>query len=199
MKIKSLLFATFALVMSANVHAGIIDFDPTQACAGPCSDGNAISPGYGDTADVDFVWNTARFWGAGYTGLTNVAYASDGQSNPLIIDLVAQNGALVSLFGFDIGDYLNRNRATQWTVYDLNGGGSLATSGPFNMAGAVVNVVGNWSSLTGLRIELGPDAWDVGIDNINFSTRSPNAVPAPASLAFVTIALLAIGRLKARR
>lgn len=194
--------ASAILWLSATTaQAALLDFDPTVACGGlACSNFAAIDQGYGDGAGVDVQWagttGPAEYWSTGYTGLTDVVYAGGGSgSGPLLIDMVATSGSTITLNSFDIGDYLNLNRNTSWSIIDL-GGGTLASSGIISMAGAVVNVAGSWTSTAGIRISLGPDAWDVGIDNVDF-TVSGAQVPEPSVIALFGLGLF--GFLAVRR
>lgn len=154
-----------------------------------CSNGGNISQSYGDSANIDVVWDSNLsaagnqnffWWSTGYSGQTDIAYNTSGQVGA--IDLRPAAGFQVTLNSFDIGAWLSVNRTTQVSIQDANGliyfsSGSITFNSLqlFNFNGI--------TSANGIRINLGPDAFNTGIDNINF-TVSPinvNTVPVPAA------------------
>jgi hypothetical protein len=104
----------------------------------------------------------------------------------------------VALSSFDIAPYDDRPRNTLVQIIDLATNAVLVndTYTPLSTAG-VTSYTAGWTSTVGLQINLGPDAWDVGIDNVVYSA-TPSAVPLPAALPLLLVALGGLG-LAARR
>jgi hypothetical protein len=127
----------------------------------------------------------------------NVAYGP--ALNPLIIDFVALGGFAVQLNSFDLGNYLGRADQTRYKIFDL---ANLATpvidSGDFTVTYSATshptfNV--NYTSFTGIRIELKPDfGQEIGIDNISFT-----GVPEPVTMAIWGIGACGIGLVTRRK
>ena len=179
-----------------------------------CSNGTRISQSYGDqaglldvrydtpraTAGVDRDWGL-HWWDFGYNNLTGVLWAGTDDSNSLArIDLATlQAGRGVRLNGFDLGAYPNTTRGTTVEVRDLltddllwsdTGNVGVSTAGD-NVATAFAPSV---YSVNGLRIEWRDSAFNVGIDNLDFTLDPPavNGVPEPAA-AFWWVGLAAAG------
>jgi hypothetical protein len=174
-----------------------------------CSDGSGISQDYGDVAsEVDVIYDSATevvgnqnvfFWGTGYESLTAIAYAASGSA--LVVGLSAAAGKEIVLHGFDIAPYLNRVRTSRVQVLDVTGGNSLFDTGAFTVSTDGITSFsnpGNWVS-TFLSIRLGPDAFDVGIDNISFTVRDIGSGTAPVPLpAALPLLVSGVGLLAAR-
>ena len=185
--------ATFAgLVLTAScffnvANAGLMTFD---------GDPNTWDTVY-DTSEVDVIFQSAKYsWGSGYNDLTNAAY-TDKLEN-LIIDFVALGGATVTLNSFDLGNYVGRNYATQYQIFDLSDIVTpLISTGSFVVPYSTTNhptyAVG-LSSTLGIRLQLGPDLYNNGLDNVNFIA----SVPEPSTLAIFALGMigLASGRFK---
>ncbi len=185
-----------------------LDFDPTKACGTVlCSDGGSISQSYGDAPGVDVQWSTGTghpvsYWQSGFVGLSHVAYAAGGLgSGPLIVDFLAVGGSKITLNSFHIGDYLNLHFKTKWSVSEI-GGGVLASADNITLSGQPLLVSGTWASHSGIRLTLGPDAWYVGLDNLNFDvdyTQAPQIITVNEPAPFVLMGLGLMGICVARR
>ena len=194
-----------------------LDFDASVACGvTACSNGSGILQTYGDVAgQVDVVYDADRatpgleslsYWSTGYETLNDVAYGILGGGG-LSITLDALPGFQVSLLGFDIAPYFDRVRNTSLAVIDLFDNSTLFSQNftPLSTEFVTSFALGGATSTGGFRIELGPDAWDVGIDNIIFSVSSipvnpPPPNPAPIPLPAAGWMLLAgLGGLAAMR
>jgi hypothetical protein len=184
-----------ALVFSSLVSAATLNFGGSICNGGgTCVDSSAIDQFYGDIAgEVDIQWDANRrtsalenvlHGGSGYESLTNVAYALKSGTGMSIL-MLAATGYDVTLGSLDIARYANRVRDTQLQVTDLEDGSVVADSGVFATTfDGVLNYSLNAISSAGFEILFGPDAWNVGISNIMYSTaQTPNmsTVPLPAA------------------
>lgn len=163
-----------------------------------CSNNEVIDDSYGDIAGkLDVIYdrditvdgeNRLRFYGPNYSDLTGVAYGgSNNTTGPGEIFLKPLAGYEVTLLGFDLGSWPTTTRNTQVTI--LTGAGQiLAASTPITVNGQVhTSLSYDFTSADGIRIQWGPDGYDVGIDNIEFtvSALSSSAVPEPATWAMM--------------
>lgn len=164
-----------------------------------CGNGSALNQAWGDTASVDvqYAGNSALpgqrsmlFWNTGYSGLENVAYGDSGASAQL--SLVSLDGSRIQLDSMVFGSWLNSARTTRVAVYDLGSNALLFDSGAFSTAGASPNSLSftNIASNSGLRLVLGPDFFNVGLDSLNYTV---SAVPEPAPLALLAAGLAVLG------
>lgn len=145
-----------------------------------------------DSSEVDVEFQTTKYnWVDGYNDLINVAYAPSGAS--LIIDFIALGSATVTLDSFDLGNWLNNGAATKYSIYDLsNLSTALVSVSPIVVTYSTTshptyNI--GLSSTTGIRLEVGPDLYNIGIDNIAFST----SVPEPTTVALLGFGLAGLG------
>lgn len=194
--------ATYTLDFNGNICGGL-------ACI-------AVSPidqSYGDVAgavDVTFDANlstaaatSAYWWPAGYETLVNVAYGDAGGGG-LGITFAAAAGKKVTINGFDIAPYFDRQRTSRVQVIDGATNTTLFDSGTFVVSIAGVTSYanpGDWTSSL-ISILLGPDAYDVGIDNISYTLTDPNGVnpvPLPAAAWLLLGGLGALGAVARRR
>ena len=206
---KSRLALCAAVVAAALVVGGhdasaeTITFDHTPPVTPIPPDDPLITPAGWETAydtaavDVDFVGNY-YFWDTGYNDLTNVAYGTYGGT--LIIDFIANPGYEVTLESFDLGNYLDFGDTTQFHVYDLADlvtplSSSTGITVDYSTTSHSSFTVG-LSSTVGLRLQLGPDLYNIGIDNIEFSST---AVPEPGTLALAGLGIAALGWRRRRR
>lgn len=184
-------FLSIAVFSAAPLGAAVLDFEGA-ICGGPCINASEISQDYGDIAgEVDVVYDgdtgTAgdqplSFWKTGYTGLTNVAY-SQGEFAGLSILFDALPGFGVHLESFLLSTYLGRSPTTSVRITDIGTSTVLFDSGPFEIdltlpPGYFIYM----SSDSGLLVELGPDAWNVAIDDVIFHTYALDDPPAPVPL-----------------
>jgi hypothetical protein len=166
-----------------------------------CSSGGRINQAYGDTAAVDVSFkdsvggtNSMFYWANNYSGLTDVAYAGSGQTGE--ITLTALGGNVITLQSLDLGAWPNVDRSSQLTVIDLTNGTTAFSSGPITVLGATPSsFVLNVSSSGGFAIQFGPDGFNVGIDNITFTT----AVPEASTYAMLLAGLAVVGSVVRRR
>jgi hypothetical protein len=172
-----------------------------------CGNGSYLSQSYADIAgvvDVDFASprlttsESLRWWGTNYNNLFGVAWAnnSDADSRARIVIKAVDPTAAVTLQSFDMGAYSLTTRNTNINVYAIGGGAPLYT-----FSGAVGNsnisatsFAPNITVVGGLWLEWADSAYNVGIDNIQYTI---SAVPEPAA-ALLMMAGVA-GLLMARR
>jgi len=194
--------AAMALAAAQPASADLLTFDG-DICAGgtSCTNGETIDQSYGDTAVVDVVGigNVASpggplyFWADSYSDLTNVAYGDNGVTVGLFLDPAA--GYQVTLNGFDLGSWPFLSRSSQWSIYD-GLGNLLDSSGGIVVNGQVsTHVPGPYTSAHGIQINWGPDGYDVGIDNVDFTvSRIPTGgIPEPSTWAMLIMGFSALG------
>ena len=195
-----------AMTLAAPAGAEVLTF-PDNICNGStaCSDSSFIDASYGDVAGVvdvsyrNLLGNTQltqlRYWHNDYNDLEGVAWTDGGDSNSRAeIFIQPLNGDAVTLHGFDLGAYFDSQLTTQFTILDgaLN---VLFESGPLTIGIQPDNLhnhfaFANLSSLDGIRIQWGPSAYNVGIDNINFTVGAQ--VPLPPAVTLFGGGLLAL-------
>lgn len=195
-------------VMAAPASANVLDFSG-NICSGPCADFGTIEDTYGDIAGVvdisyrNLLGNTGvtnlRYWSTAYNDLVDVAWTDGGDTTSRgEIYIQPLNGQAVTLNSFDLGAWIDTTRTSTYTILDgamniLFESGSIEVGSPPDHSH--YDFVG-LTSLDGIRIQWGPSAFNVGIDNINYSfTGTP--VPLPPGAALLGAGLLAL--LKRRR
>ena len=190
------------VVFAMPVYAVVLDFDGNICNGGsPCTALSPIDQTYGDiSGKLDVIYDASIstttpdnlfFWATGFSDLTNVAYGNDGATAEVFLN--PSSGFQVTLNSFDLGAY-NGNRVTQWTILD-GLGTELASSGPITVSGTTATTVSpGLTSPTGFQIQWGPDAYNVAIDNIDFTV-----VPLPAALPLFLSALAGFGLMARRR
>lgn len=198
-----------ALLFSASLaQAAVLDFsgnicgDGTQACGNY----SAISQNYGDIAgQVDVVYDghvsvpgsSNLSWWDNYTGQLGVAWGSNGGTSEIFLSPSA--GYQITLNSITFGSYAGVNRSSQYTLLDGNSN-VLSPSNTFSLINPLTFAL-NVTSGSGIKIQWGPDAFDVGIDNINFTVSqiNVNAVPLPAAVWLFGSALLSFVGFSNRR
>lgn len=195
---------TFTLDFSGNICGA----SGTSACG----NGSTIGQNYGDVAgELDVIYDADRdtagtsnvfHWGGGYETLSNVAYGTNGRGG-LSILFQPLTGFQVTLTGFDIAPYANRERNTLVQIIDTQTNALLVdeTFAPLP-TGEVTSFSGIWNSASGIQINLGPDAWDVGISNITGSVtrfEPPSAIPLPAAGWLMLAGLGGLAALRRRK
>jgi hypothetical protein len=209
--LATLALSAAALGVSATAAGAVtLTFDGAACADGACSsNGEAISQGYGDIVgqlDVshdrvigDATPNQAlSWWNLNYSDLQGVAWSGAGACcGTAEIFLQPLAGFQVTLLGFDLGASPNVNRTTQVTI--LSGGGSgLYSSGNFTVNGAAhTNLDFDITRMDGIRIQWGPSAFNVGIDNLEYRvsaiTPGPAPIPEPATWAMMIGGFLGLG------
>jgi hypothetical protein len=202
-------------VQGAAAATYTLDFNGSICNGGnACSNGSRIDQSYGDVAGMVDVTTTSDrnnasamgiyFWATGYESLVNVAYG-DLSAGGIGITFAAAAGKEVTINGFDIAPYLDRQRNSRVQVIDGATNTTLFDSGSFAVSTAGITSysnAGDWTSSL-ISILLGPDAWDVGIDNISYTvsdaTGGVNPVPLPAAAWLLLGGLGALGAVARRR
>ncbi|MBK6657481.1 MAG: VPLPA-CTERM sorting domain-containing protein [Proteobacteria bacterium] len=197
-------------LLATPVNAAVLTFDG-DVCepSGTCSDSSLISQSYGDVAgvlDVQYA-NLAgnpgiaslRFWGTDYNDLVRVAWTDGGDGGSRAeIFLKPLNGGVVTLNSFDLGAWPDTQRTTSFTILDGDGNLLASSGGDITIGIQPGNLhnhfdFGDVASNTGIRIQWGPSAFNVGIDNVDFSV-SAVPLPAPAWLLGAGVVALAARR-----
>jgi hypothetical protein len=187
-----------ALTFAGNVGATVLTFDG-PICAGvACADFNFIDANYGSSTSIAVAYefgDTAltpklAWWDTDYSDLTNVAWGAPGGTPKIFLQPLG--GASVTLNGFDLGSWPHFANNTQVTIVDgLNN--ILFSSGQISISGVShTHFSGPYTSTTGIGIQFGPDGYNVGIDNIDFSV-SGGTVPEPATLGMLLLGLAGLG------
>jgi hypothetical protein len=199
---KKILIATTALtVISVPASAVTLTFDRADACVGSCSavDDEKIPSGlirqsYGDTAFMDVSYATlsdfgnssvfgayAQYWDFAYGDLTDVANSDFVAATSILqIKFAALNGASLKLNSFDAAGWPNTSYNSTVKFYDL--GYNLLDSFDFVAPGTGHYTFSSPRTFVGgFILQIGPDGYNVGIDNIDITS----AVPEPASWAML--------------
>ena len=207
-KLKSVITVAGFLV-AGSVNAASLTFDGS-ICGGNCGNGSRISQNYGDIAgqlDVRYDADTSTiaaddlfFWSTGYSGQTNVAYSMNSAANASIF-LKPEAGFSVTLNSLDIGAWQSVMRTTQLSVFDGLTNQLLFSTGQITFNNLQLFTFNNLTSANGLKISLGPDSWNTGVDNINFTVveNQVNPVPLPAAAWLFGSALLSFVGFSNRR
>lgn len=177
-------------------------------------DGVPISQAYGDGPNHDVVYTSRegpgaalayptspRFWDLDYGDLRFVTYCDECELAGVgEIAILPLPGYVVTLRSFDLGGYRYDPLVgpaefnSQFTIYDA-AHGVLFSSGAMTVAGGPghLSFAPNLTSGTGVILQWGPDAYDVGLDNVAFDVSPSAPVPEPASLLLVATGLAAAG------
>lgn len=169
-----------------------------------CANLGYINQAYGDTANVDVIYKdfigpsaSLQWWNAGYNELSGVLYAdkhpemTDGSGDCCAkarIGLAPLGGASVTLNSFNLGSWPDDGMATQVQVLDLLTSAVLFSANPkIGTEGVSSQFFPSVTSFNGLAIEWQNSAYNIGIDNVDFSTWTPPGQPA-GILAFTPTA-----------
>jgi PEP-CTERM motif len=204
---KLMLAAVAVLLGSSAAHADILTFDGNSCTSNgtdvvSCGNGARFSQGFGDTANIDVQTradgSTAVtplggmfYWGSQYSGLTGVGYGLAGGMPSIFLQPLSSG--TVTLNSFQLGAWPDFTRNSQFSIFD-GLGNVLFSSGPITVQGSTPSLfTGSWSSTTGIGISFGPDGYNVGIDNIDYSFASAAAVPEPATWLMMLLGFGVIG------
>jgi hypothetical protein len=218
------LVGVFSMVMlfGSMAQATVLTFDGDicDSFGGVCFNGAFIDQSYGDIAgklDVVYIHregsgpaipdqSALNWWDTQYSDLTNVAWGGQSDTSGVAeIRLIPAPGFLVTLNSFDLGAWPNTSRESQTTLYDVSYN-TLITFGPFTVDGQghTSFAFSGAGAHNGLILQWGPSAFNVGIDNIDFTVQAvptdvtppTNPIPEPSTyLLFATglIGLLGYG------
>jgi hypothetical protein len=192
-------------MVAVSAHCAVLSFDG-DICEGPtgaCEDAFGVLQSYGDQPGVlDVVYDRdilvpglapLVFWSSQYSGLSNVAFGTGlGLRGTAEIFLRPSTGYAVTLHGFSLGAWRNANRASQYSV--LGGDGTpLFQSGPITVLGSMpTQAAFDLTRSDGIRIQWGPDGYNVAIDNIEFSLLRVGPIPEPSTWALLVLGLAAV-------
>ncbi len=209
------LSAGAAVSMPAHSATVLLDFSGNICGAAGnavCTNFEQIGQNYGDTVGLDVSHRSThlngstyeaflKYWDSpSYSGLNDVAWGGADDANYRAeITFTALAGFSVSLDAVTFGSYRSVNRSLSFTVQDLGTNAVLFSSGSFNVAATPVNFAGNLSSNTGLVLTWGPDAYDVGVDDIRLTVSTLSVVPEPETYAMMLAGLGLLGFAARRR
>lgn len=195
----AILIGCAGLFAATASKAAMLNF-PSNICVNlaVCTDGSFISDTYGDVAGalaVSFrnlqgepAVTELRYWNNGYGDLQGVAWTrrSDAVSEAEIF-LKPLGGRIVTLSAFDLGAFNNIARQSRFTILDGDFN-VLFSSGPLTIP-AQLHSHFEFKGLTttnGIRIQWGPSAFNVAIDNIDFTASfASQAVPVPPAMVLM--------------
>jgi hypothetical protein len=202
MTAKFTVTSLFMLYFCCAVQGGVLDFEGLGILSG-----QSIPQTYGDAANVDVQYvsrtgtgnssvgaGSLQFWSTGYLGATNVAYGNSVTGEVFFQPIGAFQ---VQLVNFVLAPLL-RSRTTQWAVYDASFNLLASSGGTFGLSSATT-FTPNQTSANGIRLQFGPDDFNVAIDNITFNLI-PTGVPEPSTILVAPgLLLLFIGSKSLRR
>lgn len=198
-----------AAALSTPASAAVLTFDG-DICdgGGVCTNFGNIDASYGDIAgqlDVQYqsdINNVSlipylEWWDTAYSDLQGVAFSASGGTGEIYLQPLS--GYKVTLTGFDLGSWPNVDRQSQYSIRGGNGD-LLFSSGEITILGSVrTHVGGSYTRADGIRIQFGPESYNVGIDNIAFTVTPTGAVPEPATWALMIGGFGAAGAMLRRR
>lgn len=197
---------SLALAFPLSADAAVLTFEG-NICGGPCTTFSPIDQSYGDSAGLDVIYDgdisvdgnqNFEYWPDSYSTLEDVAFGASGATSSLIFK--AASGFEVLLSSFQIGSFPNIARNSSIKLIDLFDDTVLLDTGVVSISGATpTSFTPNRTSSVGFQLVLGPDFYNVGIDNIDVSAREVSAVPLPASALFLVGGLAGLTALRRRR
>jgi hypothetical protein len=203
-----------AMGWSGAASAAVIMLDFARAgCNGDNCSYGTILPSYGDDRGVDVSYRTAnasdgttygnslRVWGDGYGDLSDVVFGgTNATQHGAEITFTALAGYELRLISFDFAAYQRIASSTPIAIATLGGTSVLAGRYGIGATGHEhLDVNSDWVT-DGIRLAWGPDAFNVGLDNIAFEVRPlASAVPEPATWAMMILGVGGIGAAARRR
>jgi hypothetical protein len=211
-RISTLVLASaLGLLVTHSAKADLLTFEG-NICGGACSNWAYVDQSYGDVAgklDVQYntnaslpaLWGTSagsvQWWANSYSTLTSVIFGTAGAA--VGVFLKPLSGYQVTLNGFDLGMYPNFAHQSQVTITD-GLSNTLLSTGFQNFPGDVpTHFAGPYTSSSGIYILFGPDGYNGGIDNIDFTVSAVSAVPEPSTWAMMILGFAGVGFLAYRR
>jgi hypothetical protein len=193
MKLVALLVNASVLIggTALSVRAETIVFDSSGA------DWNTVF----DTPTVDVTVGTLpsiaplQVFGPSFSDLPFAAFTDPTAS--IFIDLVPVTGNSVTLSSFDLGNFLGFGDTTTYSVFDRANLSTPVVQAtipvPYSDSSHTTVSVSE-TSTAGLKLVVGPDLFNIGLNNIVFSS-SPAGGPISTPDAGATVALLGLGML----
>jgi hypothetical protein len=208
-----LLSLAFAAIAPANAATVVLDFASSN-CTSGTSNGCVFNQTYGDQPGLDISYRSMngvgnstvtrqglQYWDSQYGNLTGVAWGGSSATFgvPEITFTLTQPGS-IRLNSLQYAGWPTSNRPTSFRVYDLNyvelfNSGAVTAPGQGNST-----LTFNTGNTSGLRLQWGPDGYNVGIDNLSFSLNEPlGAVPEPATWLMMIAGFGLIGGMMRQR
>jgi hypothetical protein len=212
--------AAFAGVTAASpafATQTVLDFAGPAACEfGACVTGAAIAQSYGDGVGVDVSYATfaftgqpsvldVRYWEIGYGDLTGSIWTGTNQMDWVgRVTLTSLPGYEIALLSFDIATFENASASSPVRIESLGGTGIYNADVDTLWPNHNHVTVGSGYFTDGIMLNWGPDAFNVGLDNITFDVRAiggtdPSPIPEPATWAMLIVGFGAAGSLIRRR
>ncbi|MFN7176102.1 MAG: PEPxxWA-CTERM sorting domain-containing protein [Thermaurantiacus sp.] len=203
-----------ALVAAAPALATttLLDFDASEACMGPCTNGSQIRQSYGDTAEVDVVYRLREglgdtpqvagglfWWGPSFFGDLNSAVWGSGTTE-IRFELEVP-GKMITLDSFDMARFTGTT-LTELRVYDVDWTLLWSATDQLAPIGGRLSYAPGVSSTSGLILQHGSDTANRGLGNIRFTVSDlvdPPVVPEPASWAMLIMGFGLVGAAARRR
>ncbi len=189
--------AALVAITAQQTHAAeTIDFENTGCRAGS-SGFCEIPDSYADTEEIDVSYASVNIltgaraeglyrYGVGYGDLNGVTFGGRNRIDYASeIRLEAKSGFVLSLLDFDFASFANRSPVTPIVISDL--AGNIISEGVRSTGGSTHNnYLVNSAFGSGVVIRWGPDGYEVGLDNIRYTTRElTGAVPEPGTWAMM--------------
>jgi len=191
---------TFALLLGAGAaHAATLGFNDVTCNGVACVNGLVVDQiadnTYGDETGLDVSWAgsngavSINYW-TGYSGLSDVVY-TDQPFGTMTITLDALAGYQVTLNSFQLGSYLNIDRATSVLITELGTATTFLNTGSLTVGPSPTTILGPYTSTSGIVINFGADITNVGLSNLSYTVSEvdPNVVPLPAGLPLLLAGL----------